>query len=59
MDTSKKVDIFEVNEGNLIFIEPEVSHAVEAVEDGFGIEFSPTKFDLIKDDNYIDIITDK
>jgi len=59
MDNSEKVDIVEANEGSLIFIEPEISHAVKAVESGFGIEFSPTKFDLIKDDNHVDIITGK
>jgi len=53
---SQKVEVIEVKEGRLILIEPGISHAVEAVEDGFGIEFSPTKFDLIKDDNFKDII---
>lgn len=51
-----KIEVVEVKEGSLIFIKPGVSHAIEALEEGFGIEFSPTKFDIVKEDNYKDIL---
>jgi quercetin dioxygenase-like cupin family protein len=55
-DLNAKVETHEVEEGGLVYIEPGISHAVEAIEDSIGIEFSPTKFKLVKDDNFKDVL---
>lgn len=55
-DDSAKIDIFEVDGGTMIYIEPKYSHAIEALEDGYGFEFSPTKYNIVKKDTYYDKI---
>ena len=46
----------EIKEGSLITIEPLWTHAFKTIEEGFAIEFSPTKYEEMSNDTFKDII---
>ncbi len=46
----------DIEAGSLIFIYPGCTHKFETIEEGHAIEFSATKFELIKDDSIKDFI---
>lgn len=56
-EDSAQVNIFEVDGGTMIYIEPGYSHAVQTLENGYGFEFSPTKYNIVRKDTYYDKIT--
>lgn len=55
-ETNKNAEIVDIEAGSLIFIYPGCTHKFETIEEGHAIEFSATKFELLKDDSIKDFI---
>ncbi|WP_238905026.1 hypothetical protein [Clostridium sp. YIM B02506] len=57
-DSEAEVQTFEIQGGDIVCIETGYTHAVETIEEGYGIEFSKTKQEIIKQDSFYEKITE-
>lgn len=57
--TNDEVSEIVIDEGSLVYLQPGFAHAYITIEPGFAIEFSPTKYNRIKQDKVRDYVVPK
>lgn len=53
---SDSINVITLSSGSIIYIKPGWAHAIETIEGGYGIEFSPTNYDIIEKDSIRDYV---